>query len=93
MVESAADGVMQGPVRDLARGSELMELFPMCFVKPSQRENSVETVLDSSRYFVLKIKDGSGYCVGKCRQCKLQLGCTDPSIMGFGSSSVRRVKW
>ncbi|GAV73706.1 DUF1681 domain-containing protein, partial [Cephalotus follicularis] len=36
------------------------ELFAACFMDPGQREATVELVLDSSWYFVLRIEDRSG---------------------------------
>jgi len=36
------------------------ELFAACPVQAGKREASVENVMDSSRYFVLRIEDGSG---------------------------------
>jgi adaptin ear-binding coat-associated protein 1/2 len=36
------------------------DLFAACFVFPCQCEGSVELVVDSSRYFLLKIEDGQG---------------------------------
>ncbi|KAF5817060.1 putative PH-like domain superfamily, NECAP, PHear domain-containing protein [Helianthus annuus] len=35
------------------------DLFAVCFVYPGQRENAVESLLDLSRYFGLKIEDGT----------------------------------
>ncbi|GAV87792.1 LOW QUALITY PROTEIN: DUF1681 domain-containing protein, partial [Cephalotus follicularis] len=35
------------------------ELFASCFMKLGQREAAVESVLDLSQYFMLKIEDGS----------------------------------
>ncbi|GAV80771.1 LOW QUALITY PROTEIN: DUF1681 domain-containing protein, partial [Cephalotus follicularis] len=34
------------------------ELFAACFMNPGQHEAAVESVHDSSRYFVLRIEDG-----------------------------------
>lgn len=36
------------------------ELFAACHVHPGKRETTVESVSDSSRYFVLRIDDGQG---------------------------------
>ena len=40
--------------------SNSYELFAAYFVLPGQGENSIETVIDSSMYFMLKIEDGRG---------------------------------
>lgn len=40
--------------------SNTWELFVACYVYPSHRESSVESVVDSCCYFVLKIEDGRG---------------------------------
>ncbi|GAV83719.1 LOW QUALITY PROTEIN: DUF1681 domain-containing protein, partial [Cephalotus follicularis] len=34
------------------------ELFAACFMNPGQREAAMESVLDSSRYFMPRIEDG-----------------------------------
>ena len=40
--------------------SNSCELFVAYFVLPGQGENSIETVIDLSMYFMLKIEDGRG---------------------------------
>uniref|UniRef100_A0A2N9I1Y5 NECAP PHear domain-containing protein n=1 Tax=Fagus sylvatica TaxID=28930 RepID=A0A2N9I1Y5_FAGSY len=62
------------------------DLFAACFVQSDQpREAAVETVLDSSRYFVLRIEDGRG----STRSWVWDLR-SETRICGFGIRGAKR---